>query len=116
LWWRHDAARTAYVCPAGQEPTPVREGKLRELKKVEYGNAGACRACTLRPRCTKDASKAIGLSSFRVWLVLTLRLLSALARPGAGLRVEREISDVARRFQGTMESLIDRSFGRNRNE
>src|SRR5208337_1924241 len=48
------AARNAYVCPAGQELTPIREGKLRELKKVDYGNAKACRACPLRPRCTKD--------------------------------------------------------------
>jgi len=52
--FRHDAARNAYVCPAGQELTPIREGKLRELKKVDYGNAKACRACPLRPRCTKD--------------------------------------------------------------
>jgi transposase len=34
--------------------TPIREGKLRELKKVDYGNAKACRTCLLRPRCTKD--------------------------------------------------------------
>jgi hypothetical protein len=24
------------------------------LKKVDYGNAKACRACALRPHCTKD--------------------------------------------------------------
>jgi hypothetical protein len=52
--FRYDAARNAYICPAGQELTPIREGKLRELKKVDYGNAKACRACALRPRCTKD--------------------------------------------------------------
>jgi len=52
--FRYDAARNAYVCPAGQELTPIREGKLRELKKVDYGNATACRACALRPRCTRD--------------------------------------------------------------
>jgi transposase len=52
--FRYDAARNAYICPAGQELTPIREGKLRELKKVDYGNATACRACALRPRCTRD--------------------------------------------------------------
>jgi IS5 family transposase len=52
--FRYDAARNAYICPAGQELTPIREGKLRELKKVDYGNAKACRTCALRPRCTKD--------------------------------------------------------------
>jgi transposase len=61
--FRYDAARDAYVCPAGQELTPIREGKLRELKKVDYGNAKACRACPLRPRCTKDVCAVSRLAS-----------------------------------------------------
>ena len=52
--FRYDAARNAYICPAGQKLAPIRKGKLRELKKVDYGNATACRACALRPRCTRD--------------------------------------------------------------
>jgi Transposase DDE domain len=52
--FRYDAKQNAYICPAGQALTPIREGKLRELKKVDYGNAKACRACALRPHCTKD--------------------------------------------------------------
>jgi IS5 family transposase len=52
--FRYDAEQNAYICPAGQALTPIREGKLRALKKVDYGNAKACRACALRPRCTKD--------------------------------------------------------------
>jgi hypothetical protein len=52
--FRYDAARNAYFCPAGQSLTPIREGKLRDLKKVDYGNAKACRDCALRSRCTKD--------------------------------------------------------------
>jgi Transposase DDE domain len=51
--FKYDAERDAYICPAGQALTPIREGKLRELKKVDYGNATACRACALRARCTK---------------------------------------------------------------
>jgi hypothetical protein len=34
--------------------TPLRHGRLRELKKVDYGNPKACRDCPLRPRCTND--------------------------------------------------------------
>ena len=52
--FRYDAEQNAYICPAGQALTPIREGKLRALKKVDYGNAKACRACALRPHCTKD--------------------------------------------------------------
>jgi transposase/IS5 family transposase len=52
--FHYDAEQNAYICPAGQALTPIREGKLRALKKVDYGNAKACRACALRPHCTKD--------------------------------------------------------------
>jgi hypothetical protein len=52
--FRYDAERNAYICPAGQVLRPIREGKWRELKKVDYGNAKACRACPLR-RCAKGA-------------------------------------------------------------
>ncbi len=38
----HLAKQNAFICPAGQTLTPIRQGKLRELKKVEYGNAKAC--------------------------------------------------------------------------
>jgi len=52
--FRYDAKQNVYICPAGQALTPIREGKLRELKKVDYGNPQACRTCALRSRCTKD--------------------------------------------------------------
>ena len=52
--FRYDAWCDAYICPAGQALTPIREGKLRALKKVDYGNAKACRACALRLHCTRD--------------------------------------------------------------
>ena len=52
--FHYDAEQNAYICPAGQALTPIREGKRRALKKVDYGNAKACRACALRPHCTKD--------------------------------------------------------------
>jgi hypothetical protein len=34
--------------------TPIRHGRLRDLKKIDYGNPNACRDCPLRPRCTND--------------------------------------------------------------
>ncbi|MBV8132184.1 MAG: IS1182 family transposase [Alphaproteobacteria bacterium] len=52
--FRYDAGRDAYVCPAGQLLTPIRHGRLRDLKKVDYGAPHACRVCPLRPRCTND--------------------------------------------------------------
>ncbi|AZG78900.1 IS1182 family transposase [Methylocystis rosea] len=80
--FRYDAARNAYVCPAGQELTPIREGKLRDLKKVDYGNAQACRACALRPRCTKDVRS-----------VSRLENEDALDRMAARLKARPEVLD-----------------------
>ncbi len=80
--FRYDAARDAYVCPAGQELTPIRQGKLRELKKVDYGNAKACRGCALRPRCTKN-----------VRAVSRLEDEDALERMSARLKARPEILD-----------------------
>ena len=52
--FRYDCGRDAYVCPAGQSLTPIRHGRLRDLQKIDYGNAKACRDCPLRPRCTNS--------------------------------------------------------------
>lgn len=49
---RYDAGRDAYICPAGQTLKPFRHGRLRDLKKIDYGNPKACRNCPLRARCT----------------------------------------------------------------
>jgi Transposase DDE domain len=51
--FKYDVEWDAYICPTAQVLTLIREGRLRELKKVDYGNATACRACALRARCTK---------------------------------------------------------------
>ena len=52
--FRYDAGRDAYICPAGQTLKPFRHGRLRDLKKIDYGNPKACRDCLLRARCTND--------------------------------------------------------------
>jgi len=50
--FRYDAAQDAYVCPGGHELKPIRQGRLRDMRKVDYANASACRDCPMRPRCT----------------------------------------------------------------
>ena len=50
--FRYDAGCDAYICPAGQTLKPFRHGRLRDLKKIDYGNPKACRDCPLRARCT----------------------------------------------------------------
>jgi Transposase DDE domain/Transposase domain (DUF772) len=52
--FRYDAAQDAYVCPGRHELKPIRQGRLRDMRKVDYANARACRACPLRPRCTNN--------------------------------------------------------------
>src|SRR6201998_2026776 len=50
--FRYDAAQDAYICPGGHELKPIRQGRLRNMRKIDYANASACRDCPLRPRCT----------------------------------------------------------------
>src|ERR1700730_3644376 len=52
--FRYDAAQDAYVCPGRHELKPIRQGRLRDMRKVDYANARACRDCPLRPRCTNN--------------------------------------------------------------
>src|SRR5262245_17065464 len=53
-FFRYDAAQDAYVCPGGHELKPIRQGRLRNMRKIDYANARACRDCPLRPRCTNN--------------------------------------------------------------
>jgi transposase len=52
--FRYDAEQDAYICPGGHELKPIREGRLRDMKKIDYANTTACRDCPLRPRCTNN--------------------------------------------------------------
>jgi Transposase DDE domain len=49
--FRYDATQDAYVCPGGHELKPIRQGRLRDMRK-DYANVSACRDCSLRERCT----------------------------------------------------------------
>ena len=55
--FRFDADRDVYICPAGQTLSPHHEGKLRELRKIDYSNPAACPACSLRSRCTTNVRR-----------------------------------------------------------
>jgi IS5 family transposase len=50
--FRYDAAQDVYICPGGHELKPIRQARLRDMRKVDYANASACRDCPLRERCT----------------------------------------------------------------
>lgn len=51
--FRFDPATDTFACPAGQTLQPCRRGRSRDNVKVDYSNREACKACQLRPRCTK---------------------------------------------------------------
>ena len=52
--FRYDAGRDAYICPAGQTLKPFRHGRLRDLKKIDYGNPKPAATA----RCAHDARTA----------------------------------------------------------
>jgi transposase len=78
--FRYDLERDAYICPAGQVLKPIRECRLRDLKKIDYGNRNACRECSLRARCTKN-----------VRCVSRLENEAALDRMAARLKARPEV-------------------------
>ena len=51
--FRFDPAADTFSCPGGQTLRPCRRGRSRDNVKIDYSNREACRACPLRPRCTK---------------------------------------------------------------
>ena len=89
----YDAARDAYICPAGQTLTPIRQGRLRDLKKIDYGNRRACRYCALRARCT---------NTYRA--VSRLENEDALDRMAARLKARPELV-------GRRREIVEHPFG-----
>ena len=85
--FRYDPEVDVYICPAGQTLSPRGEGKVRGLKRVNYGNPKACAACPLRSRCTNSARTVARLENEAVFERMAARLA---ARPGI-LNTRREI-------------------------
>ena len=61
--FRYDPARDVYICPAGKILVPHHQGKLRDLKKIDYSNPAACPVCPLRSRCTTDRRRVSRLEN-----------------------------------------------------
>lgn len=47
--FRYDAAQDAYVCPGRHELKPIRQGRLRDMRKVDYANARGVPRLPLAP-------------------------------------------------------------------
>jgi len=91
--FRYDPDQDVYICPAGETLSPNHEGKLRDLKKIDYSNPAACPACPLRSRCTTNLRRVSRLENEAV-----------LDRMAARLKARPEILD--RRRQ-----LVEHPFG-----
>ncbi len=72
--FRYDPDLDVYVCPAGETLSPNHEGKLRDLKKIDYSNPTACPACPLRSRCTTDRRRVSRLENEAVLDRMAARL------------------------------------------
>jgi transposase len=91
--FRFDPDRDVYVCPGGQTLSPHHEGKLRDLKKIDYSNPAACPACPLRSRCTTNVRR-----------VSRLENEATLDRMAARLKARPEILDRRR-------AIVEHPFG-----
>ena len=52
--FRYNPQSDTYLCPAGQRLGPRYRSRLRDFDQVDYCNPAACRACTIRSRCTAN--------------------------------------------------------------
>ncbi len=91
--FRYDPDQDVYICPAGQTLSPNHEGKLRDLKKIDYSNPTACPVCPLRPRCTTNLRRVSRLENEAV-----------LDRMAARLKARPEILDRRR-------EIVEHPFG-----
>jgi len=91
--FRYNPDHDVYICPAGETLSPNHEGKLRDLKKIDYSNPAACPACPLRSRCTTDRRRVSRLENEAV-----------LDRMDARLKARPEILDRRR-------EIVEHPFG-----
>jgi hypothetical protein len=91
--FRYDPDRDVYVCPAGKMLSPNHEGRLRDLKKIDYSNPAACPVCPLRSRCTTNRRRVSRLENEAV-----------LDRMAARLKARPEILDRRR-------EIVEHPFG-----
>jgi hypothetical protein len=70
----YNSDRDVYICPAGETLSPNHEGKLRDLKKIDYSNPAACPTCSLRSRCTTNLRRVSRLENEAVLDRMAARL------------------------------------------
>ncbi|RWX81877.1 IS1182 family transposase [Neorhizobium lilium] len=76
--FRYDPDKDIYLCPADQVLSPRHFGKSRDNVKIDYVNRDACKACSLRERCTKSFRRVSRLENEAVLDRMASRLA---ARP-----------------------------------
>ena len=74
----YDPERDAFTCPDGQTLASRYESRSRGIVKIDYSNRNACKACALRPRCTRTFRRVSRLENEAVLDRVATRLA---ARP-----------------------------------
>ncbi|MBB5712941.1 transposase [Sphingomonas xinjiangensis] len=72
--FRYELDRNVFVCPAGAVLSPRHFGKSRDNVKVDYTNRDACKACGLKPRCTRTFRRVSRLENEAVLDRMAARL------------------------------------------
>ena len=72
--FHYDPDLDVYVCPAGETLSPNHEGRLRDLRKIDYSNPAACPVCPLRSRCTTGRRRVSRLENEAVLDRMAARL------------------------------------------
>jgi hypothetical protein len=72
--FRYQADRDVFVCPARAVLSPRHFGKSRDNVKVDYTNRAACKACELKPRCTRTFRRVSRLENEAVLDRMAARL------------------------------------------
>ncbi len=76
--FRYDPDKNIYRCPADQVLSPRHFGKSRDNVKIDHVNRDACKACSLRERCTQSFRRVSRLENEAVLDRMAERLV---ARP-----------------------------------
>lgn len=74
--FRYEAERDVFVCPGGAVLSPLYESRSRDNVKMDYVNRAACKACALKPRCTKSFRRVSRLENEAVLDRMATRLKS----------------------------------------
>ncbi len=76
--FRFEADRDVFTCPGGAILSPHHYGRSRDNVRIFYTNQDACKACALKPRCTKSFRRVSRLENEAVLDRMAKRLA---ARP-----------------------------------